>query len=126
MTGWPESARSPTTAEPASFPLVHDFAVDAELDGALASARVSGAIDISTADELLRKLLAACRGGTVPLTVDLSGVTRLASAGVTALFELARQLAAHRRDLRLVASAGGVARSVPELVDRLRYSAVGA
>ena len=99
--------------------------MDADLDGSLATARVRGAIDISTADELLRKLLAACRGGTVPLTVDLSGVTQLASAGVSALYELTRQLAAHRRDLRLIASAGGVASSVLELVG-LRYSPASA
>ena len=117
----PAMLASDTSAEPASFPPASDFEVDADLDGSLATARVSGAIDISTADELLRKLLAACRGGTVPLTVDLSGVTRLASAGVSALYELTRQLAAHRRDLRLIASAGGAASSVLELVG-LRYS----
>jgi anti-anti-sigma factor len=117
----PAMLASDSSAEPASFPAGEDFAVEAELEGTLACARVRGAIDISTADELLRKLLAACRGGTVALTVDLSGVTQLASAGVSALYELTRQLAVHRRDLRLIASAGGVAGSVLDLVG-LRYS----
>ncbi len=113
---------SDTSAEPASFPVGPVFGVEAELDGPGARVRVRGPVDISTADEFLRRLLAACRGGTLPITVDLCGVTQLASAGVSALFELARQLASHRRDLRLVASADDVAGSVLELVG-LRYSA---
>lgn len=117
----PAMLASDTSAEPAAFPVAPEFGVDAELDGPGARVRVRGAVDISTADEFLRRLLAACRGGTLPITVDLCGVTQLASAGVSALFELARQLASHRRDLRLVASADDVAGSVLELVG-LRYS----
>jgi anti-anti-sigma factor len=92
------------------------FAVETEHDGRAGSARVRGPVDITTADEFLRRLLAVCRGGTLPLTVDLSGVTQLASAGVSALYHLARQLADHDNHLELVAKAGGAVQSVLELV----------
>jgi serine phosphatase RsbU (regulator of sigma subunit)/anti-sigma regulatory factor (Ser/Thr protein kinase) len=66
--------------------------VTSETVGDRARAFVRGAVDITTADQLLRRLLSACRGGTLALTVDLTGVTQLASAGVSALYQLADQL----------------------------------
>jgi anti-anti-sigma regulatory factor len=56
------------------------------------------------------------RGGTLPLTVDLTGVTHLASAGVRALYQVREQLAAHQQDLTLVAAPGSSAGVVLELV----------
>jgi anti-anti-sigma regulatory factor len=83
---------------------------------------VGGPIDISTADEFLRRMLAACRGGTLALTVDLDAVTDLASAGVSALYQLSQQLQLHRRGLRLVAGPESLAHTVLELV-RLPHAA---
>jgi anti-anti-sigma regulatory factor len=73
-------------------------------------------VDITTAGQLTRSLLTACRGGVVPLTADLNGVTVLASAGVRALFEVTGQLAAHQQDLVLVAGPSSPARAVLDLV----------
>jgi anti-anti-sigma factor len=77
---------------------------------------VCGPVDITSADRLERQLLSASRGGTLPLTVDLTGVTHLASAGVRALYQVQEQLAAHQQDLTLVAAPGSSAGIVLELV----------
>ncbi len=92
------------------------FAVETALAGAGAGARVQGPVDFATADEFLRRLLAACRGGTLPLTVDLTDVSHLASAGVSALYRLARQLVAHGNRLELVAPDGSPAQAMLDLV----------
>jgi anti-anti-sigma factor len=108
-------ASGPGSGPPAQ-PDAPPFTIETDHDGQAGSARVLGPVDISTADEFLRRLLAVCRGGTLPLTVDLSGVTQLASAGVSALYHLARQLADHDNRLELVAKAGGAVQPVLDLV----------
>ena len=50
---------------------------------------VRGPVDQSSADRLRTEILSASRGGALPLTVDLTGVTHLASVGVRLLFQLA-------------------------------------
>jgi anti-sigma regulatory factor (Ser/Thr protein kinase)/anti-anti-sigma regulatory factor len=105
-----------------AVPAPRALQVTAETDGQAASAWVGGPIDISTADEFLRRMLAACRGGTLALTVDLDAVTDLASAGVSALYQLSQQLQLHRRGLRLVAGPESLAHTVLELV-RLPHAA---
>jgi serine phosphatase RsbU (regulator of sigma subunit)/anti-sigma regulatory factor (Ser/Thr protein kinase)/ABC-type transporter Mla MlaB component len=92
------------------------FAVDLGGDGGVPHAGVCGPVDITSADRLERQLLSASRGGTLPLTVDLTGVTHLASAGVRALYQVQEQLAAHKQDLTLVAAPGSSAGVVLELV----------
>jgi anti-anti-sigma regulatory factor len=82
-------------------------------------------VDITTADQLARRLLAASRGGTVPLTVDLAGVTLLASAGVRVLYQLTEQLAAHEQALALRMPARSPARAAVDLA-RLPYTTAGA
>lgn len=77
--------------------------------------RVSGPVDLAAADRLTSRLLAACRAGILPLTVDLSGVTVLASAGVRALYRVAAQLAAHGQQLALVSEPGSPAAAALDL-----------
>jgi serine phosphatase RsbU (regulator of sigma subunit)/anti-sigma regulatory factor (Ser/Thr protein kinase)/anti-anti-sigma regulatory factor len=107
VAGGPEPA---TAASPPPFDVTNDTA------GKTARALVRGPVDITTADQLLRRLLAACRGGTLPLTVDLTGVTQLASAGVSALYQLSRQLTLHQHSLSLVVTPGSAVDAVLELV----------
>jgi anti-anti-sigma factor len=76
---------------------------------------VSGPVDISTVGELQRVLHRAGRGGVLPLTVDVTGVSHLASSGVQLLFRLGEQMAADARELRLISPAGTPARQVLEL-----------
>ena len=115
--------------EPAAHPAEPRFTVDTSVTadatpgtpadtraGATARALVGGPVDITTADLLARRLLSVSRGGTVPLVADLTGVTQLASAGVRALYQVSEQLAAHGRELILIAAAGSAADLVLDLV----------
>jgi len=77
--------------------------------------RVAGPVDVVTADRLASGLLTACRAGVLSLTVDLSAVTILASAGVTVLYRLAAQLAAHGQRLTLISEPGSPAAAVLDL-----------
>ncbi len=78
--------------------------------------RVAGPVDVVTAESFARQLSAASRGGVVPVTVDLTAVTLLASAGVQALHRIADQLADHGSRLTLLAPPRSAARAVLDLV----------
>ncbi|GAA2390113.1 SpoIIE family protein phosphatase [Dactylosporangium salmoneum] len=82
---------------------------------------LAGPIDAGSADRVQHDLLHRSRGGTLPLTVDLAGVTHLASAGVAVLHTLAARHRAHGTDLVLAAPPGSPARHVLSLV-ALPYS----
>jgi ABC-type transporter Mla MlaB component len=85
------------------------FSVEVSAPAGGARAVVAGPADRSTAESLAGRLLAACRGGTLPLSADLTGVTRLAGAGLQVLFQVRDRLAAHGHDLTLIAVPGGPA-----------------
>jgi anti-sigma regulatory factor (Ser/Thr protein kinase)/anti-anti-sigma regulatory factor len=92
------------------------FRVDAGRESGAARATVHGVVDVFSATEFTRELLAASRGGTLPLTVDLTGVSQLASAGVRALLEVRSQLAAHQQPMSFVALPGSSTAFVLDLV----------
>jgi anti-anti-sigma factor len=73
---------------------------------------VSGPIDLVTVERFTAAVLAAARGGAAAVTVDLAGVTHLASAGVRALYEVGHA----GGSLRLWSPPGTPARLVIELV----------
>ena len=107
----------------AAHPDEPPFTVDTSIaESATAQALVRGPVDITTADQLARRLLSVSRGGTVPLVADLTGVTRLASAGVRALYAVSGQMAAHGQDLTLITAPGSAAHAVLDLV-RLAHTA---
>jgi serine phosphatase RsbU (regulator of sigma subunit)/anti-sigma regulatory factor (Ser/Thr protein kinase)/anti-anti-sigma regulatory factor len=95
----------------AVVPLITELPGDDET-----SVRVDGPIDATSADLVRKDLLRRSRGGTVGLTVDLSGVTHLSSAGVSALHHVASRHAEQRAPLRLHAPAGSPAQVVLDLV----------
>jgi serine phosphatase RsbU (regulator of sigma subunit)/anti-sigma regulatory factor (Ser/Thr protein kinase)/anti-anti-sigma regulatory factor len=105
-----------TSAPAARRPADPPFAVRIVTGEPRPRVRVTGPVDITTAGEFTRSMLAACRGGVLPLVAELDAVTLLASAGVRALFELTGQLAAHQQDLVLIAGAASPARAVLDLV----------
>ncbi|NKZ02860.1 SpoIIE family protein phosphatase [Actinomadura latina] len=74
--------------------------------------RVDGPVDSATAAQLREELQLRTRGGTQPLTVDLTGVTHLASAGVAVLHEANARTAAPGHPLLLYAPAGSPAQHV--------------
>jgi anti-sigma regulatory factor (Ser/Thr protein kinase)/anti-anti-sigma regulatory factor len=98
------------------YPPEPPFEVETTFDGERGLALIRGAVDITTADMLVRRLLSASRGGMVSLLADLTGVTQLASAGVRALYQVRDLLAAHKQHLTLVAAAASSARMVLDLV----------
>jgi anti-sigma regulatory factor (Ser/Thr protein kinase) len=91
------------------------FAVKLVASGPAPRVRVSGPVDLLTADRLTARLFAACRAGMLPLTVDLSAVTVLAGAGVRVLYRVGAQLARHERELTLVSDPGSPAAAVLDL-----------
>jgi anti-anti-sigma regulatory factor len=84
--------------------------------GTSALAVVRGPVDITTADQLVRRLLSVSRGGTVALVADLTDVTQLTSAGIQALYAVSEQLAAHGQGLTLVTAPASAAQAVLDLV----------
>jgi anti-anti-sigma factor len=108
----PAILAAPAVPEPAGRAGAPPFSVTAGLDGPSATATVSGPLDISTADRLAGQLLAACRGGTLPLTVDLRQVALVTSAGVRTLYQISQQLNAHHRELTLLAEPGSSAETI--------------
>jgi serine phosphatase RsbU (regulator of sigma subunit)/anti-sigma regulatory factor (Ser/Thr protein kinase)/anti-anti-sigma regulatory factor len=81
-----------------------------------ARVRIDGPIDASTAMEVRAELFRRSRGGTVPMTVDLSGVSLLASAGVSVLHEVTAQHLTEKVPLTLLCHPGGPARRILDLV----------
>jgi anti-sigma regulatory factor (Ser/Thr protein kinase)/anti-anti-sigma regulatory factor len=115
--GRPAILASGHDGAPAAHPAGPPFTVDTSLaEGSAARALVRGPVDITTADQLARRLLSVSRGGTVPLVADLTGVTQLASAGVRALYAVSGQMAAHGQDLTLISAPGSAAHAVLDLV----------
>jgi serine phosphatase RsbU (regulator of sigma subunit)/anti-sigma regulatory factor (Ser/Thr protein kinase)/ABC-type transporter Mla MlaB component len=111
----PAILASEASARAAAHTPDRPFAVDVGADGSARHAGVCGPVDITTADRLARQLLSASRGGTLPLTVDLSSVTHLASAGVRALYQVREQFAVHCQGLTLIAAPGSPASIVLDL-----------
>lgn len=111
----PALAGPPASAPATAPPPPPSFAVAVGIEGDLCRARVSGPVDATTAARLTRRLLTASRGGTLPLVVDLTGVTRLGSAGTRCLYQVRGQLADQRQQLTLVAAAGSSVALILEL-----------
>jgi len=77
---------------------------------------VSGDVDSTTASTLDRQIAVESRSGIAPLTIDLSGVTHLGSAGVSALGAGRDRARRHGTDYMLVAPPGSPAHHVLSLV----------
>jgi serine phosphatase RsbU (regulator of sigma subunit)/anti-sigma regulatory factor (Ser/Thr protein kinase)/anti-anti-sigma regulatory factor len=103
-------------AVPASVPPPATFRIVELPGGDETRVRVEGPLDAATAPLAQRELLRRSRGGTVAMTVDLSTVTHLSSAGVSALHHVADQHGEQKAPLRLYAPAGTPAQHVLDLV----------
>src|SRR5579864_303182 len=86
-------------------------------------ARVEGDLDLVSLPQVERELRAAATEFTSPtlLAVDVTGVTYLNSAAIRLLYDLAEDLRARRRQLRLVMSSDAPLRA---LFRRLRFDTV--
>ncbi|WP_394326905.1 SpoIIE family protein phosphatase [Actinoplanes awajinensis] len=101
---------APRTPEPAVL-LIAELPSDDETQ-----VRLAGPVDAASAAHARQELLRRSRGGAVPMTVDLTGVTHLASAGVSALFQIAEQHHDQKATLTLLAAPGSPAREILDLV----------
>jgi serine phosphatase RsbU (regulator of sigma subunit)/anti-sigma regulatory factor (Ser/Thr protein kinase)/anti-anti-sigma regulatory factor len=77
---------------------------------------VSGDVDSNTASTLDRQIAVESRSGVVPLTIDLSAVTHLGSAGVSALAAAGERARRQGSEYVLVAPPGSPAHHVLSLV----------
>jgi anti-anti-sigma factor len=77
---------------------------------------VSGDVDATTASTLDRQIAVESRSGIASLTIDLSGVTQLGSAGVSALAAARERARRQGSDCVLVAPPGSPAHHVLSLV----------
>lgn len=91
------------------------FRMEIDSRGTEPCAKVSGPVDGSTADRLTKQALAACRGGTLPITLDLTGITYLASSGIRALYQVKAHLTAHQQDLTILAQANSSAHALLDM-----------
>jgi len=104
------------SSDTSDFSVSPVFRIVEEPGGDEARVRIEGAVDAVTAGDTMAELLRRSRGGTVAMTVDLSGVTHLASAGVSVLHQLTGRHDEQKSPLTLHAAAGSPARAVLELV----------
>ncbi len=88
------------------------FEVESGAGGSQVWARVRGPVDAATAGSFRSQLLMACRGGTLPLSVDLTEVSYFDGAAVRALYQVKEQLAVYRQALELIAAPGSPADAV--------------
>ncbi|MCO8269998.1 SpoIIE family protein phosphatase [Actinoplanes sp. TRM 88003] len=107
-----------STARAAAEPTADEvtFRIVEQAGGDETRVRVEGPLDLTTATLARQELLRRSRGGTVPMTVDLSAVTHLSSAGVSALHHVAGQHAAQDAPLVLDATPGTPAQVILALV----------
>jgi anti-anti-sigma factor len=78
--------------------------------------RVDGSIDLTTVEPLEQELLRRTTSGTRSITVDLTGVTHLASSGVAVLHQLAERVEYNGSELCLYAPTGSTAQQILSLV----------
>jgi anti-sigma B factor antagonist len=88
--------------------------------GQVAVVTVAGEVDITNAEGLRDALLSALNAGAAGLIADMTQVTFLDSAGVTALVRAARRASATDATLRLAVTAQAVLRVLSLVgIDRL-------
>jgi stage II sporulation protein AA (anti-sigma F factor antagonist) len=85
-----------------------------DLAGAVSIA-VTGPIDLASAPQVEAEIMAAVSNETAAVTLDLSAVDYLDSAGLRVVFRLTTRLAELRTGLEVVAPPGTISRRVIEL-----------
>ncbi|MEV0570623.1 STAS domain-containing protein [Dactylosporangium sp. NPDC050588] len=81
---------------------------------------ISGDVDLSTAGDLDREVLAAIDSGATTVVVDLAEVTFIDSAGINTLLKGRRHAEEQGRQLRIT-NAAGVVRDVLDMTGVLAH-----
>jgi anti-sigma B factor antagonist len=95
------------------------------LDGETAHLRISGDLDLATAQGVRNAICESLDNGARMIDLDLSGVQFLDSTGLSVLLHAARDIDRRRARLRTTSPAGSEARVVMDLArvaDLLRLS----
>lgn len=106
-------------SDPMAARITYQRAFDSEFTSLVGDAGriiVRGDVDSHTASTLDRQIAVESRSGIAPLTIDLSGVTHLGSAGVSALAAARDRARRQGGDCVLVAPPGSPAHHVLSLV----------
>ncbi|MFC7277849.1 SpoIIE family protein phosphatase [Paractinoplanes rhizophilus] len=119
-------ARLLDVAPPASpvRPATAGFRVVEEPGGGETRVRIEGPVDAVTAESARKELLRRSRGGTIALRADLSAVTHLSSAGVSALHQVTAVHLEQGAPITLVAAEGTPAQVILDLVGLPREPAL--
>jgi anti-anti-sigma factor len=99
-----------------------DLRVAVKDEGGTVLVVVAGGVDLATVSLLDAELVAAVGNLTTGLTLDLSDVDYLDSAGVRVVFRLATRMAELRIPMEVLAPTGTISRRV---LDLSGYSEVG-
>ena len=94
---------------------MNDARVDTTVDGDQVHFAVAGDVDLANAPEVEEQLTTAIRNRATGVTLDLTEVTYLDSAGLQVVFGLAVTLRRLQIALRVLAPEGSVARHAIEM-----------
>src|SRR4051795_8479597 len=94
-----------------------ELGISIDGDEDIVVARVTGEIDLASAETVGGELAAAVPNRALGLIVDLSGTSYLDSSGVSLVFELAERLRRRQQQLRLVVPEGAPLRRVLRIVN---------
>jgi anti-anti-sigma factor len=86
-------------------------------DDDIVVARLSGELDMSVAERTGRRIAESIPSSARGVVVDTTGLEFMDSSGVSMLFALARQVASHRQELRVVAPSGRPVARVLQIVE---------
>jgi anti-sigma B factor antagonist len=95
-------------------------------DSDVVIARVTGEIDLASADTVGGELATAVPNRALGLVLDLSGTSYLDSSGVSLIFELAERLRRRQQQLRLVVPENAPLRRVLRIVNAAGVLAITA
>jgi len=95
--------------------VTNNLRVAGTVDEGLAQLRVSGDVDLATAQTVREVVCEALDAGAQQVELDLSGVRFLDSTGLSVLLHAARDVARRRAKLRTLSPSGSEARVVMDL-----------
>jgi anti-anti-sigma factor len=91
--------------------------IDVEGEGDIVVARVTGEIDLASADAVGGELASAVPNRALGLVLDMSGTAYLDSSGISLVFDLAERLRRRQQQLRLVVPEDAPLRRVLRIVN---------
>jgi anti-sigma B factor antagonist len=97
--------------------------IEEVVSGAAHTLHLSGALEISSCDEVEARIVALCQAGCERITVDLSKITFIDSSGLAAIIRAGQRCRGHKYEFRLTPGPVAVQRlfEVAGLLDILPF-----